>query len=102
MRFVSVSILAAATVALASPVEPRGKMVVLPLRKVHTAQSAKALVDHGQAKLREINGEKLAGNVDANSAPITNGVVSYVASVTVGGVAYDLVVDTGCRFLCLP
>lgn len=96
MRFASVSMLAAATVTLASPVEPRAKTAVLPLRKVNTATSAKSIVARDQAKLRQINGRKLVGNVDA-SGPATNEVVSYVASVTVGGVAYSLIVDTGCK-----
>lgn len=99
MRFASVSMLAAATLTMASPVEPRAKTIALPLRKVQTVTSAKNLVARGQSKLRQVNGDKLVGNIDASSGPATNEDVTYVASVTVGGVAYSLIVDTGCKCL---
>lgn len=96
MHFAAVTILAAASAALATPVESQSK-TVLPLRKVHAAKSAKGLVNSGNAKLRNVNGETPKGKVDAGSGPATNEVVSYIASVTVGSTSYDLIVDTGCK-----
>lgn len=96
MHFAAVTVLAAASAVLATPVESQSK-TVLPLRKVHAAKSAKGLIHSGQAKLRNVNDEIPKGKVDAGSGPATNEVVSYLASVTIGSTSYDLIVDTGCK-----
>lgn len=98
MHFASVAILAATT-ALATPTEPREKIAVLPLRKVHHAKLAKNLAARGQAKLQHINGYNPVDSALTNSGPATNELVSYIASVTVGSSSYDLIIDTGCKFI---
>ncbi len=99
MFFVTVLAIAAAAVS-ASPVEPRAKTVVLPLKQVSTVTSVKNIVDKGQARIKAINGAKASGPVaDVSSGPVTNEDVSYVAAVSIGGNTWDLIVDTGCKSL---
>ncbi|KAL6818037.1 putative aspartic protease [Trichoderma sp. SZMC 28013] len=93
MLFSSIAIVAAATAALASPVKPSAKTAALPVKRVSNVKSLKNIVQKGQARINKINGVK---DIEARAnGPVTNEDVSYVASVTIGGRAYDLIVDTG-------
>ncbi|KAL7933839.1 putative aspartic protease [Trichoderma chlorosporum] len=96
MLFSSLAIVAAATTALASPVKPSAKVATIPVKRVNNVKSLKNVVQKGQARLNKVNGIKNAvGVVDASSGSVTNEDVTYVASVTIGGSSYDLIVDTG-------
>ena len=85
----------------ASPVKPRAESVALPVSKVSTFTSIKNIVSKGQAKISKINTSSSEGNRLVSSGPATNEDVSYVASVTIGGSAYSLIVDTGCEYSLL-
>lgn len=97
MLFSSLTIVAAATAALASPVKSNTKTAAVPVKRVSNVKSLKNVVEKGFARLNKVNGVKAVGNVDASSGPVTNEDVSYVASVTIGGKSWDLIVDTGCK-----
>lgn len=94
----SVSLAMAAAVAVtASPVEPRAKTTVLPLKHFTNITSVKNIVTKGQSRIRNINsGETLQVKIDASSGAVTNDDVSYVAPVVIGGKTWELIVDTGC------
>ncbi|KAF5695998.1 hypothetical protein FGLOB1_13882 [Fusarium globosum] len=95
MLFAVTLTLAAAAVVSASPLEPRAKTAVLPLKHVVKASSIKAIVQKGQARIRKVNGEG-SFHVDAvSSGTVTNEDVSYVAPVVIGGKTWNLIVDTG-------
>ncbi|KAL7911456.1 putative aspartic protease [Trichoderma velutinum] len=94
MLFSSIAIVAAATAALASPVKPSAKTTALPVKRVSNVKSLKSIVQKGQARINKINGVKDI-EARASSGPVTNEDVSYVASVTIGGRSWDLIVDTG-------
>ncbi|KAI1026557.1 hypothetical protein LB503_013348 [Fusarium chuoi] len=82
MLFAVTLTLAAAAAVSASPLEPRAKTAVLPLKHVVKASSIKAIVQKGQARIRKVNGEG-SFHVDAvSSGSVTNEDVSYVAPVT--------------------
>ncbi|KAK2684087.1 Aspartic peptidase A1 family [Fusarium oxysporum f. sp. vasinfectum] len=97
MLFAVTLTLAAAAAVSASPLEPRAKTAVLPLKHVVKASSIKAIVQKGQARIRKVNGEVSASvHVDAiSSGSVTNEDVSYVAPVVIGGKTWNLIVDTG-------
>ncbi|KAM0258916.1 hypothetical protein ACHAQJ_003572 [Trichoderma viride] len=96
MLFSSLAIVAAATAALASPVKPNAKTAALPVKRVSNVKSLKNVVQKGHARINKINGvEAAVGNIDASSGSVTNEDVSYVASVSIGGKSFDLIVDTG-------
>ncbi|KAL7952320.1 putative aspartic protease [Trichoderma compactum] len=93
MLFSSIAIVAAATAALASPVKPSAKTAALTVKRISNVKSLKNVVQKGQARIDKINGVK---DIVARAAgPVTNEDISYVASVTIGGRSYDLIVDTG-------
>ncbi|KAK0761647.1 hypothetical protein N5P37_006600 [Trichoderma harzianum] len=93
MLFSSIAIVAAATAALASPVKPSAKTAALSVKRISNVKSLKNIVQKGQARINKINGVK---DLEARaSGPATNEDVSYVASVTIGGQSWDLIVDTG-------
>lgn len=98
MLFSSLAIVAAATAALASPVKPNAKIATLSVKRVSNVKSLKNIVQKGHARINKVNGAKAAvGNIDASSGSVTNEDVSYVASVSIGGSSFDLIVDTGCK-----
>jgi hypothetical protein len=100
MLFSCLAVVAAATATLASPVKPSAKTAALSLKRVSNVKSLKSIVQKGQSRIHKINGIKAAvGNVDASSGSVTNEDVSYVASVSIGGKSWDLIVDTGCKSL---
>lgn len=92
-----IAVLAMAAVVTASPVEPRAKSAVLPLKHVSHVTSIKNIVSKGQARIRKANGAHAVGVIAASSGPVTNEDVSYVAAVSIGGSSWDLIVDTGCE-----
>lgn len=89
-------ILAAAAAVSAAPVEQRAADTIqVPVKQVNNVKSALGLVQAGQSRLNKINngGSKLRAR--QSSGTVTNEDVSYIASVSIGGSAYDLIVDTG-------
>lgn len=98
---VSLAIVATAAAVSASPIAPRDQTVVLPVSKHAKVTSMSNIVSKGQAFLDKVNGNtNVVGNIDASSGPATNDDVSYVASVSIGGRAQSLIVDTGCTLTC--
>lgn len=94
--------LLAASTALASPVERQAQAVVLPLKRVSNVTSVKNIVSKGQARLDKVNSvSAVSATSEVSSGSVTNEDVSYVASVSIGGTSYDLIVDTGCTLLLL-
>lgn len=96
MHFTALTVLTAASAALATPVE-RAKTLTVPLKHQVNAVPASKLVAAGKARLDKVNGVKPFGNVDASSGPAQNQDVSYIAAVTIGSKAWNLIVDTGCK-----
>lgn len=92
----TLSFLAAA--ALAAPLEKNLKVHVLPLTHHNSITNVKNLVENGQARLRGLNGPSKF-KVQVGSGSATNEDVSYVATVSIGGKPYSLIVDTGCKSL---
>jgi len=93
------AVAASAVAVSASPVKPRAESVTLPVSKVSTFTSIKSIVAKGQSKISKVNNNNGSeGNRLVSSGPATNEDVSYVASVTIGGTAYSLIVDTGCKY----
>ncbi|CEI41856.1 hypothetical protein FVEN_g3800 [Fusarium venenatum] len=97
MLFAVTLTLAAAAAVSASPLEPRAKTAVLPLKHVVKASSIKAIVQKGQARIQKVNGEASfhLDAVSSSSGSVTNEDVSYVAPVVIGGKTWNLIVDTG-------
>jgi hypothetical protein len=94
--------LLAASAALASPIERQVNTVVLPVKRVSNVTSVKNIVSKGQARLDKVNGvSAVSASSEVSSGSVTNEDVSYVASVSIGGTSYDLIVDTGCTLLLL-
>lgn len=92
----------AAVVVSAAPLEPRAETIVLPLKRHSNVTSIKNIVDKGQARIDAINGVQIARAARAaavSSGTVTNDDVSYIAPVVIGGKTYELIVDTGCKFL---
>jgi hypothetical protein len=99
MILVALLAIAAAAVS-ASPVERRGQTAVLPLKHVSNVTSVKNIVGRGQARINAINGVQAAGAAsEVSSGSVTNEDVTYVASVSIGGNTWQLIVDTGCTWL---
>ena len=99
MFFVALLAIAAAAVS-ASPVERRAQTAVLPLKHVSSVTSVKNIVNKGQARINAINGVRaISAATEVSSGTVTNEDVSYVASVTIGGKVWQLIVDTGCTSL---
>ncbi|CAN8104095.1 unnamed protein product [Discula destructiva] len=97
MLFVGLLAIAAAAVS-AAPAKTQAKTVVLPLKHYSNVTSIKNIVDKGQSRIDAINKEQTTSSswaIDVSSGPVTNEEVSYIAAVTIGGTAYDLIVDTG-------
>ncbi|KAF4455965.1 putative aspartic proteinase precursor [Fusarium austroafricanum] len=96
MLFAVTLTLAAAAAVSASPIEPRAKTAVLPLKHVVNVSSIKGIVQKGQARIHKVNGQEKAFNkLDAGSGSVINEDVSYVAPVLIGGKTWNLIVDTG-------
>lgn len=96
MLFAVTLALAAAAAVSASPIEPRAKTAVLPLKHVVKATSIKSLVQKGQARIHKVNGQASTfAHLDVSSGSVTNEDVSYVAPVVIGGKTWELIVDTG-------
>jgi hypothetical protein len=99
MFFVALLAIAAAAVS-ASPVERRAQTAVLPLKHVSNVTSIKNIVGRGQARINAINGVQAASAAsEVSSGSVTNEDVTYVASVSIGGNTWQLIVDTGCTCL---
>lgn len=96
MHLTALTVLTAAGAVLASPVQTAPETLTVPLKHRVNAASAAGLVERGHARINKINGAKTVGNIDA-SGPARNEDVSYIASVTIGTKAWDLIVDTGCK-----
>jgi hypothetical protein len=90
----------AATAVSASPVERRAETTVLSLKHVSNVSSIKNIVEKGQARINAINGvQAVTAATEVSSGSVTNDDVSYVASVSIGGKTWELIVDTGCKSL---
>ena len=99
MFFVTFLAIAAAAVS-ASPVKREAQTAVLSLKHVSNVKSIKNIVNKGQARINTINGVKATGaTADVSSGSVTNEDVTYVASVSIGGGTWQLIVDTGCTSL---
>jgi hypothetical protein len=89
-----------AAVVLASPVERQAQTAVLSLKRVSYVTSIKNIIDRGQARINAINGIQAAGaDPGGSSGSATNEDVVYVAAVSIGGITWQLAVDTGCMSL---
>ncbi|EIN13874.1 aspartic peptidase A1 [Punctularia strigosozonata HHB-11173 SS5] len=101
--FNAASLLSALVLALnvaASPVEIRAPPVTLPFSKRVNSTGLLNLLENDLARARALRAHaeaKTSGKRAVVSFPVTNEVVSYIASVGVGSPAtqYDLIVDTG-------
>ena len=99
----AVSLTIAAAVVSASPVQSRDKTTVLPLKHVSSISSVKNIVQKGQQRIQKYNGnQNVRFNIDISSGQVTNDDVSYVAPVKIGSGTWELIVDTGCKFLSFP
>lgn len=96
----SLAIAAAIATVSAAPLQSQVKTAVLPLKHVSNVQSSKTLVNRGQQRIAAINKDsvqRVGPSPDVSSGSITNEDVSYVATVSIGGNDYSLIVDTGCK-----
>lgn len=99
----SLALVAAAAAVSASPVMPRSDDTIkVPLTHVASVTSMSNIVANGKARIGQINsGSPMAKRAtDATSSgTVTNEDVTYVAPITIGGKTWQLIVDTGCKWL---
>lgn len=93
------ALVAAAAAVSASPVASGAKSIQVPVTQHSNVKTMKKLVERGQARIANINNEGKTGVTNGvTSGTVTNEDVSYVASVSIGGKAWSLIVDTGCKY----